>query len=108
EEARLLELYELQRNQGPCLDCVRAGVPVAREDLPAMRASWPIFTAKMLEFGYHSAHALPMRVHNETIGALNLFRSKPGRMPEPDLWLGQATGHVATVGLMQERTIAAM
>ena len=42
EEAHLLELYELQNNEGPCLDCYRTGRPVAREDLPAMRTSWPL------------------------------------------------------------------
>lgn len=107
EEARLLELYELQNNEGPCLDCYRTGRPVAREDLPAMRSSWPAFTKEPQGLGFHSAQALPMRLRDETIGALNLFRLEPGRLTEADLGIGQAMADVATVGLIQERAIAA-
>jgi transcriptional regulator with GAF, ATPase, and Fis domain len=106
EEARLLELYELQNNEGPCLDCFRSGRPVARDDLPAMRASWPAFTQQLQQLGLHSAQALPMRLRNETIGALNLFRTEPGPLSETDRGIGQAMADVATVGLIQERAIA--
>jgi transcriptional regulator with GAF, ATPase, and Fis domain len=107
EEARLLELYELQNNEGPCLDCFRTGLPVARGDLPAMRSAWPTFTARLQHLGFHSAQALPMRLREETIGALNLFRTQPGQLSEADLGIGQAMADVATVGLIQERVIAA-
>ncbi len=107
EEARLLELYELQSDAGPCLDCYRSGRPVARSDLSTMRASWPAFTEQLEQLGFHSAEALPMRLRDETIGALNLFRTKPGRLNPADLGIGQAMADVATVGLMQERAISA-
>lgn len=107
EEAHLLELYELQNNEGPCLDCYRTGRPVARDNLPAMRTSWPAFTKELQGLGFHSAQALPMRLRDETIGALNLFRLKPGQLTPADLSIGQAMADVATVGLIQERAIAA-
>ncbi|MFI6026608.1 ANTAR domain-containing protein [Amycolatopsis magusensis] len=107
EDARLLELYELQSDEGPCLDCFRTGRPVARDDLPAMSTSWPVFTEQLQELGFRSAQALPLRLRAETIGALNLFRFEPGRMSEADLEIGQAMADVATVGLIQERAIAA-
>ena len=107
EEARLLELYELQNDEGPCLDCFRTGRPVAREDLPTMHAAWPAFTPRLQQLGFRSAQALPMRLRSETIGALNLFRIEPGRLSEADLGIGQAMADVATVGLLQERAIAA-
>jgi transcriptional regulator with GAF, ATPase, and Fis domain len=107
EEAHLLELYELQNNEGPCLDCFRSGRPVARDGLPAMRSSWPAFTEQLEQLGFHSAQALPMRLRDQTIGALNLFRLEPGLLNEADLGIGQAMADVATVGLIQERAIAA-
>jgi hypothetical protein len=107
EEARLLELYELQNNEGPCLDCYRTGLPVVREGLPAMQSAWPAFTPRLQELGFHCAQALPLRLRTETIGALNLFRTEPGRLSEADLGIGQAMADVATVGLLQERAIAA-
>ena len=107
EEARLLELYELQNNEGPCLDCFRSGRPVVSADLPATRSSWPAFTDELQRAGFHSVQALPMRLRDETIGALNLFRTEPGRLSETDLEIAQAMADVATVGLIQERSIAA-
>jgi hypothetical protein len=107
EEARILELYELQNDEGPCLDCYRSGLPVARGDLPMMRASWPVFTERLIELGFRSAQAVPMRLRSETIGALNIFRAEPGGLSEADLRIGQAMADVATVGLLQERAIAA-
>jgi transcriptional regulator with GAF, ATPase, and Fis domain len=107
EEARLLELYELQNNEGPCLDCFRLGRPVARGDLPTRRMVWPRFTHELQGLGFHSVQALPMRLREQTIGALNLFRVQPGMLSEADLGIGQAMADVATVGLIQERAIAA-
>src|SRR5437899_1642067 len=60
EEVRLLELYELQSNEGPCLDCFRSGQPVTRASLPTMRESWPVFTERMRQLGFQSAQAVPM------------------------------------------------
>jgi GAF domain-containing protein len=107
EEARLLELYELQNNEGPCLDCFRSGRPAGGDDLPEMRSSWPAFTEQLQLLGFRSAQAVPMRLREQTIGALNLFRTEPGRLSEADLGMGQAMADVATVGLIQERAIAA-
>lgn len=106
EEARLLELYELQNDEGPCLDCFRSGQPVGYDGLPATRSSWPAFTQRLQELGFSSAQALPLRLRNETIGALNIFRTSPGLLSEADLRLGQAMADVATVGLIQQRTIS--
>jgi hypothetical protein len=78
EEARLLELYELQNNEGPCLDCYRTGLSAARAGLPAMHTAWPAFTPRLEQLGFHCAQALPLRLLTETIGALNLFRTEPG------------------------------
>src|ERR1700719_4006223 len=43
EAARLLELFQLQNDQGPCLDFFRSGRPVAATDLSAAAARWPRF-----------------------------------------------------------------
>lgn len=107
EEARLLELYELRNDEGPCLDCYRTGLPVGRPDPTAMHTRWPVFTERLRELGFRSAHALPMRLRGTTIGALNLFRAAPGHLSDAALGIGQALADVATVGLMQERAIAA-
>src|ERR1044072_2855967 len=72
-----------------------------------MHASWPAFTEQMEQVGFRSAHALPMRLREETIGALNLFRIEPGQLKEADLGIGQAMADGATGGPIKERPIAA-
>src|SRR6201993_5367876 len=77
EAARLLELFQLQNDQGPCLDCFRSGHPVAATDLSANQR-WPRFAAVAGQAGFSAVQALPMRLRDQVIGALNLFRDTPG------------------------------
>jgi AmiR/NasT family two-component response regulator len=50
-------------------------------------------------------HALPLRLRSDTIGALNLFGSRPRGLSAEDLRIGQALADVATSGILQERAI---
>jgi GAF domain-containing protein len=104
ERTRLLELFQLQADQGPCVDCFRTGQPVSVVELPAA-GRWPRFTAAAAEVGFAAVHALPMRLRSEVIGALNLFDVQPGALDEGKLRIGQAMADVATIGLLQQRAI---
>jgi GAF domain-containing protein len=104
ERTRLLELFQLQTDQGPCLDCYRTGQLVSVADLPAA-GRWPGFAAAAAEVGFAAVHAVPMRLRTEVIGALNLFDTSPGALDEGRLRLGQALADVSTIGLLQQRAI---
>ena len=104
EQARVVELFELQSDEGPCLDCFRTSRPIAAPDLRDM-TEWPRFIAHTLETGYRSVYAVPMRLRSETIGALNLFRVHPGVLALDELRIAQALADVATIGILQERTL---
>jgi transcriptional regulator with GAF, ATPase, and Fis domain len=104
ERTRLLELFQLQTDQGPCLDCFRASMPVSVADLPAA-GRWPRFTAAAAEVGFAAVHALPMRLRTEVIGALNLFTTETGALDGGKLRVGQALADIATVGLLQQRAV---
>jgi GAF domain-containing protein len=104
ERTRLLELFQLQTDQGPCLDCFRTGQQVSVVDL-ASTDRWPDFCAAAAEVGFRAVHALPMRLRNEVIGALNLFDVRAGALDPQKLSVGQALADVATIGLLQQRTI---
>lgn len=106
-DVRLLELFELQGNSGPCLDSFRSGEPVTPPDLAAMRSSWPTFAARSEAVGYSSAQAVPMRLRNEVIGAMNVFRIGEGALVGSQLKLARALADVASVALISERTISA-
>ncbi len=103
EAARLLELFQLQNDQGPCLDCFRAGRPVEAADLAAAATRWPRFVPAAQQAGFAAVQALPMRLREQVIGALNLFRAAPGAFPPADIRVGQALADVATIGLLHER-----
>jgi GAF domain-containing protein len=103
EGMRVLELFELQSEQGPCLDCYRTGQPVVHQDLAEADGRWPRFAVGALEAGFRSAGALPMRLRGNLIGALNLFYNRPGGMKQADVDAAQALADVATIAILQHR-----
>jgi GAF domain-containing protein len=105
EEARLLEAFQLQNDEGPCLECLRSGAAVASGDLSHMRSRWPQFVPAALEAGFQSVAAVPMRLREQTIGALNLFNPDPEPITEEDQRLAQALADVATIGILQQRSV---
>jgi transcriptional regulator with GAF, ATPase, and Fis domain len=102
-----LELFELQADAGPCVECYRTGEPVTPGSLDEMRAWWPTFAPAVEALGYSSAQAVPMRLRDEVIGALNIFRTAEGALDARDLKLARALADVATVSLVADRTITA-
>jgi transcriptional regulator with GAF, ATPase, and Fis domain len=107
ERSRLLELMEIQNEQGPCLDCHREGGPVLVADLAAERARWPGFAEEAMRGGFRAAYALPMRLRSDTIGALNLFHRDPDTVTAATLRIGQALADVATIAILQQRAARA-
>jgi len=105
EAARLLELFQIQNDQGPCLDCYRAGRPVDSGDLAAAAHRWPRFAPAAQQAGFAAVQALPMRLREQVIGALNLFRATPGSFDPADVRVGQAMADVATISLLHERSM---
>ena len=105
EAMRLVELFELQSQEGPCLDCYHSRVPVLNQHLDAAEERWPHFAPVAIEAAFHSVHALPMRLRGNVIGALNLFRADRSEMDEADVITGQALADVATITILQHRAV---
>jgi GAF domain-containing protein len=105
DAARLLELFQIQSDQGPCLDCFRSGRPVTAADLGAEAPRWPRFAPAARKAGFAAVQALPMRLRDQVIGALNLFRVTPGAFDAADVRVGQALADVATISLLHERSM---
>ncbi|WP_328604706.1 GAF and ANTAR domain-containing protein [Amycolatopsis sp. NBC_00345] len=105
ERVRLLELFQLQGDEGPCLDAFRLRQEVTKADLAESAEEWPRFAAAAADHGFRAVHALPMRLRTEVIGVLNLFSSVPGELVAEDLRAARAMVDVATIGLLQARTI---
>jgi hypothetical protein len=105
EAAALVELFQLQNEQGPCLDCLRTSRAVSAGDLQRTGQRWPQFATAAVGAGFHSVQALPMRLRDEVIGALNLFGAGAAAFTDQDLKVGQALADVATIGVLQERNL---
>src|SRR5688572_10349922 len=106
ETMRLLELFELQAHEGPCTECFVTGDPIVHPRLTDSDLRWPQFSPRALDAGFHSVHALPMRLRGQTFGALNLFRTNEGSLIEADLITAQAFADVATIAILQNRAAA--
>lgn len=107
EHTRLLELFALQHAQGPCVECYRTGQAQLNIDLlsPRVTETFGPFAARARLAGFRTTHAIPMRLRHQIIGAVNLFHSRSGNMSEPDVRLSQALADVATIAILQQRTI---
>lgn len=107
ERSRLLEVFAVAIDAGPCVDCVRTNRPVTSEDLRTRdaRERWPRYVLGAEEAGFRATHALPMRLRDEVIGVLTLLHTDQHALTEPDTRLGQALADAATVGLLHERAV---
>ena len=104
--AQLLLAAQVRSGRGPGFDCHRLRTPVSAPDLPgADRDRWPGFADEARRAGFAAVHVFPMRLRAEALGALSLFRPRPGELPAEAADTAQAFADVASIGLLQERAI---
>jgi hypothetical protein len=106
EGARLLQSVQLDTAQGPCLDCFRACRPIAVPDIAAAERIWPRFARAAQQLELHSGQSFPMRLRDQVIGVLNLFRPGRGCLSLAELRVGQRLADAATIGLMHQRSVS--
>jgi GAF domain-containing protein len=106
ETTRLLELFQLQGRDGPCLDAYRTGEQVINADLGTATPRWPRFAPVAASVGFRSVHAFPLRLRREVIGAMGAFGTATGNLDDNDAQIVQALADVAAIGLLQERALS--
>jgi GAF domain-containing protein len=105
EQARLLELFEVEADEGPCVDCYLTRTPSADLDLDTPDPRWRSFAKRARDAGFRSVHAVPVRLRDEVIGVLNLFAEAPGALSDIDARAARGLANVATMGLLQHRAV---
>ena len=105
EEARLLELLQVQTRVGPCFEAVQTGQMIMVEDIAQSRERWPTFADRAGAGGFNSVYAFPMRLREATIGGLNLFGVRPDSLDEDSRVIAKALADIATIGILQQRSI---
>jgi len=104
ESMTMLELFQIQMDEGPCIDCYRSGEAIVNYSLADDRGRWPRFSTRALEQGFRSVHCLPMRLRGRTVGAVNLFRTTQGPLNDDDIVVAQGLADVATIAILQYRS----
>jgi GAF domain-containing protein len=103
ETMRFLEVLELQSQEGPCLDAFHTGQSTEQQRLPEGSGRWPTFSAAALQAGFRSVFAIPLRLRNKTIGALNLFNVDTAPMNERDMIVARAFADLATISILRHK-----
>ena len=104
EQIHLLELFQVQNDEGPCLDCYKTGKVVLHPSLDR-ETPWPNFTAECTAAGFHSVCAVPLRLASHTLGCLNMFMSAADGLTDADVALAQALADVASIAIVQDQAI---
>lgn len=105
ERAEFVEVLQLDAGVGPCIDCYRSGRVVAVADIAESGGRWPGFQSAAMQQGFRSVFATPLRLRGQIIGAMNMFGRTVGRLNDVDAAAAQALADVATIGILQERSI---
>ena len=105
EAGNLVELIQLSTGSGPCVDSYRSGVVVSIPDVESIQNDWPEFTSAAVAQGFHSVHAVPLRLRGAVIGTMNLFGHESVALNEEDAALAQGLADVATIAILQERAL---
>lgn len=105
EASRLMEVFQLESHSGPCVDAVMTGEPVAMTELADLQQRWPAFGRAVEGVGYTAVYALPMRLREQVVGALNLFDAPGPGLSQFDQRLAQALADIATIGILQQRAL---
>jgi hypothetical protein len=84
--ARVYDELQFTMGEGPCLDSVATRAPVLVPDLAnSTKVRWPAYGAAMLGYKIRSVFAIPVVLAGEYVGALDLFRARPGELPGDEL-----------------------
>jgi transcriptional regulator with GAF, ATPase, and Fis domain len=105
EETRVLEMLELQSHEGPCFEAFSSGQVVRIARLAEHSDRWPVFVSEATDQGIRSAYALPLRLHERTIGALNLFCNHDEPLSEGEVDVGRAMASMATLGILNHWSV---
>lgn len=99
---RLIEEYQVQTGQGPCVLAYETGDPVQADDL-TREDRFPAFVEVALAGGMAAVHSFPMKMGQTRVGALNLYRCTVGPLPEEGVEVGQLFADIATTYLFSAR-----
>lgn len=106
EEMHRIEELEISADRGPSIDAYRSGEPVIVDDLAAATDRWPEVVPALVDMGMRGGYAFPLVLRGDRVGALNMYRRRPGRFERADIRIAQGFADLAAIGILQERKVA--
>ncbi|WP_291039880.1 GAF and ANTAR domain-containing protein [Herbiconiux sp.] len=106
ERAAEVEEAQLGADEGPCLEAYRSAAPVESTRLDAERDRWPRFVELAEQSGFRAVYAVPLTLRGHHLGAVGIFFDRPEALDDRSAALVQAMAQVATIAVVQQRTIA--
>ena len=100
-----LEMLQIQRAEGPCVEAINSGERVTGIGQDELVRRWHDVGRFMVRSGFERVDAYPMRWHGRVIGGLNIFRRSPTEVEQELVTLSQAFADVATLVVVQSTEI---
>ena len=96
-----LERLQEELQAGPCHDSHRLGETINIEDV-TVEGTWPAYQQAAASLGMRAVTAVPLRSRGRSWGVLDVYRSDPARLTEPELAALRMLAHLATTCLVVE------
>jgi hypothetical protein len=105
EVSARIEDLQFTLGEGVCVEAVTGGTAVMVDDLhqpgDLAVARWPAFKEGVTAAGVRAVFALPLRIGVISVGALDLYRDRPGKLTNGQLSAALAAADAAAVALLQ-------
>ncbi len=95
-----IDLYEIQADEGPCIEALRTGKAVTASSGEEIIARWPSFGSRAVAAGLLAAVACPLYWHGDVIGAINVFLADARSVDGDGQRVVQAFADVATIAVI--------
>ncbi|WP_245614193.1 GAF and ANTAR domain-containing protein [Actinokineospora inagensis] len=96
-----IETLQFSLGEGPCFEAFTTGRPVLVTDLAADAATaWPVFAAQMADRPVGAIFAFPLVHGAARVGAMDLYRTRPGWLTPPELAIALQVADIAAAALI--------
>ena len=103
ERVKEIEQMQVDTGEGPCVMAAETGEIIITDDLREGDERFPEFAEAAVDIGMLSVHSFPMRIEDVTLGAMNLYRDKPGKLDQEEQDSGVVFADMSALYLLTSR-----
>ena len=99
--ATYIELFQAQREEGPCVEAIRTGRPVTATGRDEIVERWPDVGPAIVNAGFEAVHAFPLDWQGAVLGGLNIFGHDPAGLGSEGARAARALADMLTLVIVQ-------